>query len=173
MLYRQNKLQEYHSYCSKESDHFSNVQKLQMLQNAVYPVNDLRQICVNADITFTNTKKHLSYNQYSQLLLSLADSHDSNLGNNNNKYNNWKQSVYNITSDSYFEDDKNNGIKDNNNELLNVDIYLSHVTSINKPIQTKQNYIPNAVGNNSGSNYNNSNNNRRNFIPAEAMARIP
>jgi hypothetical protein len=58
-----------------------------MLQNAVHPVNDLCQICVNADIAFTNTNKHLSYNQYSQSLLSAADAYDSNLGNNNNKYN--------------------------------------------------------------------------------------
>jgi hypothetical protein len=53
ILYWQNKLQEYHTYCSKPSDEFSDTQKLRMLQNAVHNVQDLRQIRNNANIAAT------------------------------------------------------------------------------------------------------------------------
>jgi hypothetical protein len=126
-----------------------------MLQNSVHLVYDLLQIHINAGIAFTNTKKHLSYDQFSQLLLSAADAHNSNMGNNNNKYYNCKQNFCNAILRDYFEDDNSNNAGDNNDESFYVNTYLSHVMSMNKPIRAKRNHVQDAVGNKSGSNNNN------------------
>jgi hypothetical protein len=82
-IYWQNKLLEYHTYCTKTSDEFSDMQKLRMLQNAVHPVPELRQIRINEDILITDGKQGFSYDQYSQLLLSAADAHNDNIGRRN------------------------------------------------------------------------------------------
>jgi hypothetical protein len=37
----QNKILEYHMYCTKNSDEFSDIQKLQIMQNAVHPIPEL------------------------------------------------------------------------------------------------------------------------------------
>ena len=55
---------------------FSDAQKRTMLQNAVHPVEELRQVKTNMDLEQTMTGNILTYQQYVNLLLSAAASHD-------------------------------------------------------------------------------------------------
>jgi hypothetical protein len=48
-----------------------------MLENAVAPLEELRQIKNNADLHTTRTGESLTYDQYSNLLLSAASAYDS------------------------------------------------------------------------------------------------
>jgi hypothetical protein len=58
------------------SDHFSDGQKRTMLENAVAPIDELRQVKNNADLEKTRTGKPLTYSQYTSLLLSAASAYD-------------------------------------------------------------------------------------------------
>ena len=59
------------------SDHFSDGQKRIMLENAVYPIAELRQVKINADLEKTRTKRDLTYSEYVSLLLSAAAAYDN------------------------------------------------------------------------------------------------
>ena len=59
------------------SDHFSDGQKRIMLENAVHPIAELRQVKINADIEKTQTKHDLTYSEYASLLLSAAAAYDN------------------------------------------------------------------------------------------------
>jgi hypothetical protein len=59
------------------SDHFSDGQKRTMLENAVAPIEELRQVKNNADMEKTKTGVVLSYENYASLLLSAATSYDN------------------------------------------------------------------------------------------------
>ncbi len=54
------------------SDHFSDGQKRIMLENAVHPIAELRQVKINADLEKTRTKRDITFSEYSSLLLSAA-----------------------------------------------------------------------------------------------------
>ena len=59
---------------------FSDIQKYNMLQNAVMPITDLHNVKVNVDIWYIITGNILSYQQYVGLLLSAASLHDTKFG---------------------------------------------------------------------------------------------
>ena len=59
------------------SDHFSSDQKCIMLQNAVHPVTDLRNVKNQADQLKTHTGIAPTYEQYCNLLLSAASNYDA------------------------------------------------------------------------------------------------
>jgi hypothetical protein len=62
------------------NDHFSEAIKLHMLQNAVHPVPELRQVKVQADQMTTQTGNKLTYPKYVSLLYSAAAPYDSQFG---------------------------------------------------------------------------------------------
>jgi hypothetical protein len=59
------------------SDHFSVGQLRTMFENAVSPLDELRQVKVHGDLHKTKTGEALSYDEYSSLLLSAAAQYDS------------------------------------------------------------------------------------------------
>jgi len=59
------------------SDHFSAGQKCVMLQNAVHPIMELHSVKNQADQHKTQTGQVLTYQQYSNLLLSAASAYDA------------------------------------------------------------------------------------------------
>ena len=63
------------------TDHFSESIKLQMLQNAVYNIPDLRQVKVQADQLATQTGRRLTYAEYVALLSSAAAQYDKQFSN--------------------------------------------------------------------------------------------
>ena len=58
------------------SDHFSDGQKRTMLENAVAPIKELRQVKNNAELLKTRTGDTLTFDDYTNLLLSAATSYD-------------------------------------------------------------------------------------------------
>jgi hypothetical protein len=58
------------------SGHFSDEQKLTMLQTAVHPLQELRQVKATTALLKVHTKKYLDYEAYSSLLLSNASDCD-------------------------------------------------------------------------------------------------
>ena len=58
------------------SDHFSDGQKRTMLENAVAVIDELRQVKNNADLEKTKSGRTLTYDEYSNLLLSAAITYD-------------------------------------------------------------------------------------------------
>ena len=58
------------------TDHFSDGQKRTMLENAVGPIKELRQIKGNADLEKVRTGRTLTFNEYSSLLLSASAAYD-------------------------------------------------------------------------------------------------
>jgi hypothetical protein len=59
------------------TDHFSDGQLRTMLENAVAPIEELRQVKVHGDLRKTKTGEALTYDEYSSLLLSAATQYDS------------------------------------------------------------------------------------------------
>ena len=58
------------------TDHFSDGQKRTMLENAVAPIDELRQIKGNADLEKVKTERTLTFGEYSSLLLSASAAYD-------------------------------------------------------------------------------------------------
>ena len=67
------------------SDHFSDGQKRIMLENAVHPVTELRQVKNTADLAKTKNGKSLTYDEYLNLLLSAAAAYDNQFAAKKNK----------------------------------------------------------------------------------------
>jgi hypothetical protein len=65
---------------TSSSGHFSDEQKLTILQTAVHPLQELRQVKATAALLTFHTKKDLDYEAYSSLLLSTASDYDSKHG---------------------------------------------------------------------------------------------
>ena len=59
------------------TDHFSDAIKLHMLQNAVHPIQELRQVKTSAAQLQTQTGKAITYTNYIGLLYSAAAQYDS------------------------------------------------------------------------------------------------
>jgi hypothetical protein len=59
------------------SGHFSDEQKLTMLQTAVQPLQELCQVKATAALLKVHTQKDLDYDAYSSLLISTASDYDS------------------------------------------------------------------------------------------------
>jgi hypothetical protein len=62
------------------SSHFSDEQKLTMLQTAVHPLQEFRQVKATAALLKVHTKQDLDYEAYTSLLLSTASDYDSKHG---------------------------------------------------------------------------------------------
>jgi hypothetical protein len=62
------------------SSHFSDEQKLTMLQKAAHPLQELRQVKATAALLKVHTKQDLDYEAYTSLLLSTASDYDSKHG---------------------------------------------------------------------------------------------
>ena len=75
ILHWQDQVRKYENQVDK-AEHFSDAQKRTMLQNAVHPEEELRQVKNNMDLEHTKTGKILTYQQYVNLLLSAAAAHD-------------------------------------------------------------------------------------------------
>jgi hypothetical protein len=58
-------------------DHVSDGQKQIMLENAVTPISELRQVKNNSDLEQTKTGQSLTYDKYLNLLLSAATAYDN------------------------------------------------------------------------------------------------
>jgi hypothetical protein len=92
------------------TDHFSDGQKRTMLENAVAPINELRQIKGNADLEKVRTGRALTFAEYSSLLLSASAAYDEafkpkttqrlayahDFGNSNNVFDTDDPDVYGI-----------------------------------------------------------------------------
>jgi hypothetical protein len=65
---------------TQSSGHFSDEQKLTMLETAVHPLQELCQVKATAALVKVHTKKDLDYEAYSSLLLSAASDYDSKHG---------------------------------------------------------------------------------------------
>jgi hypothetical protein len=62
------------------SGHFSDEQKLTMLQTAVHPLQELCKVTATPALLKVHTKKDLDYEAYSSVLLSTASDYDSKHG---------------------------------------------------------------------------------------------
>jgi hypothetical protein len=66
-----------YEWLTATSSHFSDEQKLTMLQTAVHPLQELRQVKATAALLKVHTKQDLDYEVYTSLLLSTASDYDS------------------------------------------------------------------------------------------------
>jgi hypothetical protein len=100
------------------TDHFSDGQKRTMLENAVAPLEELRQVKNNADLHTTRTGESLSYDQYSSLLLSAASAYDSHYPQT--KSHGKQRNVYfhDTAEDDY---DNDSGSCNSDGELYDID----------------------------------------------------
>jgi hypothetical protein len=67
------------------SDHFSDLQKRIMLQNAVHGIDELRQVKNTAELIKVNSGKDITYDQYVDLLTSAAAAYDNQFKSMRNK----------------------------------------------------------------------------------------
>jgi hypothetical protein len=65
-----------------------------MLENAVAAIDDLRQVKNNADLEKTRTKRSLTYDEYSSLLLSAAVAYDAKFTTKKTKHQVFSHEVY-------------------------------------------------------------------------------
>lgn len=85
------------------TDHFSDGQMRTMLENAVAPVEELRQVKNNGDLHKTKTGEALTYDEYSSLLLSAAVAYDSQFKSNRRATK--QRSVYTHNFNDDYDDD--------------------------------------------------------------------
>jgi hypothetical protein len=102
------------------SDHFSDGQKQTMLENAVAPIEELRQVKNNADMENTKTGEVLTYENYASFLLSAATSYD----NQHKTSRHSKRQVYqhDFSDDLDMDQDEN---EEYNNDCYDIDIPVS------------------------------------------------
>jgi hypothetical protein len=86
-------------------DHFSDGQKRIMLENAVAPLTELRQVKINADLEKTKNGKNLTYEEYLSLLLSAATNYDIQFTSKKPKRQVFTHSFHDHDGDEYFDDD--------------------------------------------------------------------
>jgi DNA-binding MarR family transcriptional regulator len=100
------------------TDHFSDGQKRTMLENAVAPLEELRQVKNNADLHTTRTGESLTYDQYSNLLLSAASAYDSMYTQSKSQTKQRNVYFHNTAEDDY---DDENGSCNSDGELYDID----------------------------------------------------
>jgi Reverse transcriptase (RNA-dependent DNA polymerase) len=108
------------------SAHFSGDQKRIMLENSVAPVEELRQVKINADYDKAKTGDALGYDKYVSLLLSAAISYDSQ---HLPKRTTGRRQVYNH---ELLDNDPDSEFPEHHSQLDDYDIDL--------PVQTLQSY---------------------------------
>jgi hypothetical protein len=74
-------------------DHFSDGQKQIVLENAVTPISELRQVKNNADLEQIKTGKSLTYDEILNLLLSATTAYDNHFASKKPKRNVFMQSI--------------------------------------------------------------------------------
>jgi hypothetical protein len=160
--YWMNKIRKYDTFTYNEEDHFSDTQKLQMLQNAVVDAPELRQVRMNAELEVAKGGSHLNYyDQYVALRLWAANALDHD---NTGKHTPKKQHVFcSETNDGQYEINAAafSAFDDDDDESYNVDTFLTNVTLRSPPIQARKQRI------------HQSNSSRRPYLPAEAWNKIP
>jgi hypothetical protein len=62
------------------SGHFSDEQKLTLLQTTVHPLQEIRQVTATAALLKVHTKQDLDYESYTSLLLATTSDYDSKHG---------------------------------------------------------------------------------------------
>ena len=94
------------------TDHFSDGQKRTMLENAVAPIAELRQVKNNADLEKTKTGRRLTYEEYLSLLLSAATTYDIQFASKKQKRQVFTHSIidhdeasYSVEEDDYYDID--------------------------------------------------------------------
>jgi hypothetical protein len=85
--------------------HFPDAIWLQMLQNAVHLILELRQVKVQADQLHTHMGKHITYAEYVGLLYSTSAQYDSQFGTASDAKPAQKRQVYSHQFDSEPDDD--------------------------------------------------------------------
>ena len=88
-------------------DHFSDGQKRIMLENAVAPISELRQVKNTADLEKTKTGRSLTYEEYLSLLLSAATTYDIQFASKKQKRQVFNHSIVDYDDDIFVaeEDD--------------------------------------------------------------------
>lgn len=117
------------------TDHFSDNVKRTMLENAVHPITELRQVKNNADLEKTKTGRVLSYAEYTNLLLSAAASYDDQ----------YKSKREKLKVFSHFIDDEN--VSDDENGDYDIDAPVTviqanaHDQRMKRPFKSAPNRI--------------------------------
>jgi hypothetical protein len=106
ILHWQNQVRIYHSLIALP-DKFSDNVLLQMLQNSVHPIEELRQVKNQADQYKTTTGNALSYDEYCNLLLSAAQQYDHALSGKKGRHPAWliHEHMFSHESNDYQTDD--------------------------------------------------------------------
>ena len=82
LLHWENQIRLYESQLDDKKEHFSPRVKRIMLENAVHPLDELRQVKVTADLEVVMSGKELTYQQYFDLLLAASSSYDAQHASN-------------------------------------------------------------------------------------------
>ena len=83
ILHWQDQVRKYHDLSPQNT--LSQDLQCTLLQNAVHPIMELRQVKLQAAQFKTHTGKDLSYDEYCSLLLSAAQQYDTQIGHSSNK----------------------------------------------------------------------------------------
>jgi hypothetical protein len=86
-------------------DHFSAGQKRIMLENAVAPIAELRQVKINDDLEKTKNGRNLTYEEYLSLLLSAATNYDIQFASKKPKRQVFTHSFHDHNDDDSYDDD--------------------------------------------------------------------
>ena len=134
ILYWINKVKDYDSFTPDPKNRFTESLKLTLLQNTVSDTSELRQVRINADMEILKPGGNaLTYQQYVPLLLSAAHNFDKT--HSKQVFQPKKQQVFTSSIDyDVTEDD----IVDDDTDIINIDTYLTNVTSRKPPIQANR-----------------------------------
>jgi hypothetical protein len=138
-----NKVREYESFITDPLDHFSNAQKLYMLQNTVADTPELRQVHMNTELEVAKGGARLTYEQYTMLLLSAASAFDQSISATKFKPRN--QHVFLSETDGGFtlgNDDNDEVSQEDNKDIYDVNTYPTNITARKPPIQAQKQLIP-------------------------------
>jgi hypothetical protein len=99
ILHWEEQIRQYEKLVSP-TNHFSEAIKLHMLQNAVNPVPEVRQVKVQADQLMTQTGKALTYSEYVGLVYSASAQYDNQFATSSGAKLAQKRQVYNHQLDT-------------------------------------------------------------------------
>jgi hypothetical protein len=90
-----------------------------MLENAIAPIEELRQVKVHGDLHKTKTSEALMYDEYSSLLLSAATQYDSQ--NTSNKTRCGATKTRNVYAHNFDVDDDDVSLKSDGDDNYGID----------------------------------------------------
>jgi hypothetical protein len=103
ILHWEEQIRQYEKLVSP-TNHFSEAIQLHMLQNAVNPVPEVRQVKVQADQLMTQTGKALTYSEYVGLVYSASAQYDNQFATSSGAKLAQKRQVYNHQLDTIDDD---------------------------------------------------------------------